>query len=236
MRISDFLKIVMSVSFIAFSLSTVADTVSDSDQSLMEVACRYEMKVTSFTKPKASFTNDWFFWRRPNMIQTQDADGDHGEIWERTEKGSIQYRKLYHTDKTAVEYMPTDMPQNNMKFDWFKLSGMLSKKELNTLKLIKIKRVLGRSAELHKGDINGQTLEVLWLPNENLPANIIRKDKKSRMELRLIEITPLSVAVKKPIAFEDISNYRHIDAADFGDMENDPFVKKLMSAEGHHHH
>jgi hypothetical protein len=238
MKTSDFLKIVMAVGFITFSLPVFADTVSDSDQPLSEVACRYEMKVTSFStpKPKAPFTTAWFFWRKPNIIQTQDADGDHGEIWERTANGSIQYRKLYHIDKTAVEYMPTDMPANNMKFDWFKLSGMLSKEELNTLKLIKIKSVLGRNAELRKGNINGQALEVLWLPNENLPASIIRKDKKSRMELRLIDITPLSASAKKPVALEEISDYRHIDAADFGDMENDPFVKKLMSAEGHHHH
>ena len=236
MKISDCLKIVMSVSFMACSLSSFAESVSDSNPPLMEVACRYEMKVTSITKPKSSITNAWFFWRTPNIIQTQDADGDHGEIWERTANGSIQYRKLYHTDKTAVEYMPTDMPTNNMSFDWFKLSGMMSKEELNTLKMIKIKRVLGRSAELRKGEINGQAVEVLWLPNENLPANIIKKDKINRMELRLIEITPLSLAVKQPIAIGDINNYRQIDAADFGDMENDPFVKKLMSAEGHHHH
>ena len=236
MKISDCLKIVMTVSFMAFSLSSFAESVSDSNPPLMEVACRYEMKVTSITKPKSSITNAWFFWRTPNIIQTQDADGDHGEIWERTANGSIQYRKLYHTDKTAVEYMPTDMPTNNMSFDWFKLSGMMSKEELNTLKMIKIKRVLGRSAELRKGEINGQAVEVLWLPNENLPANIIKKDKINRMELRLIEITPLSLAVKQPIAIGDINNYRQIDAADFGDMENDPFVKKLMSAEGHHHH
>ena len=236
MKISDCLKIVIAVSFMAFSLSSFAESVSDSNPPLMEVACRYEMKVTRITKPKSSITNAWFFWRTPNMIQTQDADGDHGEIWERTANGSIQYRKLYHTDKTAVEYMPTDMPTNNMSFDWFKLSGMMSKEELNTLKMIKIKRVLGRSAELRKGEINGQAVEVLWLPNENLPANIIKKDKINRMELRLIEITPLSLAVKQPIAIGDINNYRQIDAADFGDMENDPFVKKLMSAEGHHRH
>ena len=56
------------------------------------------------------------------------------------------------------------------------------------------------------------------------------------MELRLVEITPLSAAKRKPVGIEEIANYRQIDAADFGDMENDPFVKKLMAAEGHHHH
>ena len=236
MKISDVLKIVMGVGFFAFSTVGLTASASHSDQPSMDIACRYEMKVTSHAKTKASSNNAWFFWRKPDMIQTQDADGDHGEIWERTANGSIQYRKLYHADKTAVEYMPADMPTNNMSFDWFKLSGMLSQQELDTLKLVKKTQVLGRSAELRKGKVNGQALEVLWLPDEGVPASIIRKDKTGSMELRLVEITPLSAAHRKPVDIEEIANYRHIDAADFGDMENDPFVKKVMAAEGHQHH
>jgi hypothetical protein len=235
MKISDFLKIVFSLIFLCFSTSNFADSASISDQQPMDVACRYEIKISPYANkmpPKSA----WFFWRKPGMIQTQVAGGDYGEIWERTATGSIQYRKLYHADKTAVEYMPADMPANNMNFDWFKLSGMLSRQELDTLKFFKKTQVFGRSAELRKGKTNGQTIEVLWLPVEKLPASIIRKDKKGRVELRLVEIAPLSAAHRKPVDIEEIANYRHIDATDFGDMENDPFVKKLMAAEGHHHH
>lgn len=236
MKISDLYKIVIGFGFFLFSTFGVADSAIHSNQQLMEVACRYEMKVTPHAKANVSSNKAWFFWRNPDMIQTQDADGDYGEIWERTALGSIQYRKLYHVDKTAVEYMSTDMPVNNMSFDWFKLSGMLSQQELDMLKLVKKTHVLGRSAELRKGKTSGQILEVLWLPDEGLPARIIRKDKTGSMELRLVEITPLSAAHRKPVDIEEISNYRHIDAADFGDMENDPFVKKVLAAEGHRRH
>jgi hypothetical protein len=170
------------------------------------------------------------------MVQTRDAEGDHGEIWEQTANGSIQYRKLYHADKTAVEYMPADIPTNNMSFDWVKLSSMLNQQDLDTLKSIKKTNFLGFSAELRKGEKNGQTIEVLWLPDENLPASIIRKNKSGRVELQLVEIEPLSATHRKPVSIQDIANYRHIDAADFGDMENDPFVKKVMATQGHQHH
>lgn len=170
------------------------------------------------------------------MIQTQDASGDYGELWEQTANGSIQYRKLYPGDKTAVEYMPADNPANNMSFDWFKLSAMLSQQELASLKPVKKIQVLDHSAELRKGKTNAQSIEVLWLPDENLPAKIVRKDNTDTVELRLVEITKLSAANRKPVDVEEINNYRQIDAADFGDMENDPFVKKLMAAQGHHHH
>jgi hypothetical protein len=132
--------------------------------------------------------------------------------------------------------MPADMPTNNMNFDWLKLSSMLSQQELDALKAVKKVQVLGHNAELRKGKINDKTIEVTWLLDENLPASIIRKDKTGNVELHLVEITTLSAAKKKPIAIENIDNYRQIDAVDFGDMENDPFVKKVMQEEGHHHH
>ena len=230
MKKVDLLIIVICVGFFLFSASGLAD------QQPIEVACRYEMKVTPTANTKAASRSTWYFWRKADMIQTQDADGDHGEIWLRTANGSIQYRKLYHADKTAVEYMPTDMPSNNIVFDWIKLSGMLSQQELDRLKLVKKTKVLGRGAELRKGKIYGQTLEVLWLPDEGLPASIIRKDKNVTVKLSLLELTPLSAAHQKPVAIEAIADYRHIDAADFGDMENDPFVRKMMQDEVLNHH
>lgn len=233
MKRSDILKIVFG--FGCFCLSSFV--VADSDRHAMEVACRYEMKAMPHGKAKLAVENhDWFFWRKSGMVQTQDADGDYGEIWERTGNGVIQYRKLYLVDKTAVEYMPADMPSNDMSFDWLKLSSMLSQEELDALKLVKRTQVFGRSAELRKGKVDGQNIEVLWLTDEELPARIVREDQTGRVELRLAEIAPLSEARRQPLGLEEIANYRHIDAVDFGDMENDPFVKKVMAAEGHHHH
>jgi hypothetical protein len=234
MKILDFLKIAFIFSVCCFSTASMADTANNQQPS--EVACHYVSKVIPNGKSKALSSSDWFFWRNPNMIQTLDADGDHGEIWQRTANNSIQYRKLYHADKTAVEYMPADMPTNNMNFDWIKLSSMLNQQELDALKPVKQLKVLGRNAELRKGKINDKSIEVIWLLDENLPASIIRKDKAGSVELNLVEITPLSAAKKKPITIDDINNYRQIDAVDFGDMENDPFVKKVMQQEGHHHH
>lgn len=232
MKIFTFLKILF-----IFSLSCLsAFAFANSDPQLPEVACRYEMAVIPHAKSKASSTKAWFFWRKSDMVQTLDADGDHGEIWQRTANGGIQYRKLYHADKTAVEYMPADMPTHNMNFDWSKLSSMLSQQELDSLKTVKKTRVLGRSAELRKGKTEGRAIEVLWLPDENLPARIITKDQTGRVELRLIAIESLPSAHRKPVDIEEIANYRHIDAADFGDMENDPFVKKVMAFNGHHDH
>ena len=236
MKLPDLFKIIISLGFFSFSMPGLTDNTSTTNQQLMDVACRYETTITPDDKSIAPTTTTWFFWRKHNIIQTQDESGRYGEIWEKTATGNIQYRKLYPADKTAVEYMTADSTTHNQNFDWNKLSDMLSQQELDALKPVENKQVLGRSGELRTGKIKDQSLEVLWLPANHLPASIIRKDKTGTVKLQLIEITPLSAARQKPIDSETIANYRQIDAADFGDMENDPFVKKLMSVEGHHAH
>ncbi|MEI6335893.1 MAG: hypothetical protein WCS87_15140 [Methylococcaceae bacterium] len=234
MKHPDLFKLIIGLGFFSFSMPGLTD--SASNQQITDIACRYETTITPDDKSIAPTTTTWFFWRKSNMIQTQDESGRYGEVWEKTVTGNIQYRKLYPSHKTAVEYMPADSTTHNLNFDWNKLSNMLSQQELDALKPIENKPVLGRIAEVRTGKINEQTIEVLWLPTEQLPASIIRKDKTGTVKLQLVEITPLSAAPKKPINLETIANYRQIDAADFGDMENDPFVKKLMSVEGHHAH
>lgn len=234
MKLSPALK--LTLCFALFCSAFISRADNKNVQPLTDVACRYEMNIIPHDKSHAPTTKAWFFWRTANSIQTQDADGDHGELWQRTAMGSIQYRKLYHSDKTAVEYMPADNAANNINFDWLKLSNMLSQQELDTLKVVEKSHVLNRNAERRTGKIDDQTIEMQWLPAEQLPASIIRNDENRTVALRLIDITPLSEATQKPVAIEDIANYRHIDAVDFGDMENDPFVKKVMAASEHHHH
>lgn len=232
MRAMSLVKIALCFYFAFGSASAVADS---GGQPLPEVACRYEMRLMPNAGNKTGQQKPlvWYFWRQAGMIQTRSADGDYGEIWQRTGNGGVQYRKLYHADKTAVEYMPGDTPVNHMDFDWFKLAGMLSPQQLDGLKLRKTTRMLGRLAELRQGGSGGQTLEVLWLMQEKLPARIVRTDKGGRQELRLTAITPMAQAAWQPISLQRLADYRHIDAADFGDMENDPFVKKLLAGAGH---
>lgn len=234
MKTAYYLKITLGFYCFCVAPIVLADTANITEKSFPEVACRYETTVISTTKPNTS-KSTWYFWRQADRVQTLDADGDYGEIWQLTPTGHIQYRKLYPKDKTAVEYMPADNPTHNLHFDWSKIASMLSPQELAALKAIKKTQILGRNAELRKGFVNHQSIEVKWLLNEQLPASIIRKDKNRTIQLRLLSLEAPETAQQKLISITEIDNYRQIDAVDFGDMENDPFVKKVMAREGHHH-
>lgn len=220
---------------LCFSLFSLP-LLGQAEATLPDVACRYEAQQTATGQKRSNKHQEtWYFWRQANSVQTRDADGDHGEIWQRSSNGSIQYRKLYHEDKVAIEHMPADQTTDQLNQDWYKLSSMLSQQELDNLKLIKKTKALGHDAELRKGEKDGKQIEVVWLVDQHLPASIISKDRSGSVELHLAALSPLADAPWQPIGIEQLSNYRHIDAVDFGDMENDPFVKKIMAEEGHHH-
>ena len=236
MKKSCFSKILMAVCLSSISIGCLAAGLANREWP--DVACRYEMKVTAYHNGKAGpiQRHDWYFWRNANMVQTRSADGRYGEIWELTATGSVYYQKLYHDDATAVEFMPADILVNQLNLDWFKLANMLGQQELEGLKVIKKTKVLGREAQIRTSLSGTRRLEVTWLTAEQIPASIIKKNHAQRLELKLVEISSITQALAKPVDAKVIAGYRHIEAADFGDMENDAFVKKLLAAEAHAHH
>jgi hypothetical protein len=207
---------------------------ADDAAALPEVACRYEMRVLG-KKGLVGTPKSWYFWRTGSMVQTRDDDGDRGEIWERTGRDVIAYRKLYHQDRTAVDYAPADRAVDGQDFDWRQLASMLAPKDLEQLKVSRRKTINGEPAELRKGVIGGQQLEVTWLTQTQLPASIKKTVHGEIHRLELKELRPIELAHWRPTPIETIDAYRQIDATDFGDMENDPFVKKVLHQSGHHH-
>ncbi|NJD06113.1 MAG: hypothetical protein FIA97_06400 [Methylococcaceae bacterium] len=208
---------------------------ADDAAALPEVACRYEMRVLGTAHGRVNASRSWYFWRTGSTVQTRDDDGDHGEIWERTDKNVIAYRKLYHQDRTAVEYAPADRAIHGLDFDWQRLASMLAPKDLEALKVSQRKTINGEPAELRKGVIGGQELEVTWLTQTRLPASIKKTVQGEIHLLELQELRPIELAPWHPTPIETIDAYRQIDATDLGDMENDPFVKKVLHENGHHH-
>lgn len=192
---------------------------------LPEVACRYAMKVAD--RDGKSFTRAWYFWRTRDRVQTRDEDGDHGEMWERDPQGRIFYRRLFHADRIAVEYMPADLPSQGPGFDWTRLATMLGEDELDRLEIRGTTTIMGRPAEIRSGMIAGQQVELVWLPAERLAARFWKREGMRSVELTLVELSAPSRARAKPVALQEIETYRQIDHADFGDMESDPLVRRL---------
>ena len=69
--------------------------------------------------------------------------------------------------------------------------------------------------------------EVLWLPETKLPARVEKTQGGVTVRLRMAECKPLASAPWTMTSDTRMQSYQHLDYADLGDKENDPFVKAV---------
>lgn len=101
-------------------------------------------------------------------------------------------------------------------------------------------KIFNQPAVRYVGRLGNEQVEVIWLPLQALPARLVRihGDDKYTLELKEIRQTP---DTSWPLADqEQIDAYEWIDGSDLGDMEYDPFVRKVLAMDagrssGHSH-
>jgi hypothetical protein len=223
-----------SACLLLWAVQAAYPAASPDAQTFPEVACRYEIRETNLADHSQTRWS-WLFWRSQRMIQTADGNRQGGDIWERNAQNQIFYRRLYHPDRTAVEYMPADSAVDHRNFDWTRLSTLVDRKTLDRLPVGAAVTIAGRTAQRRFGRLDGWQTEILWLAGEHLPARLSKSDGRLSIEMELVDLRPLSEAPIPPVPVADIDRYRQIDHADLGDMESDPFVRKLDTREPHDH-
>ncbi len=71
--------------------------------------------------------------------------------------------------------------------------------------------------------------EITWLPESQIPAQIQRHENGYLITTKIVNL--------KTNAPLKTSDYRHIDFADIGDKESDPFIQSILpKLKGEHHH
>jgi hypothetical protein len=203
---------------------------NDENRNLPSLACHYETTVESLGQLHQ--TRDWYLWREPSRIETQEKIYETGEIWRLGRDGSIFYYRVFHRYMRVIEYTTGDLRALNGYQDWNKLTHILEPNLLAKLKLAGTTKILGRNAQRYQGEINGIDFEVWWLKDEQIPA-LVRQGYSGRVViLKLKELYPIN---KSPWRREDTANYKRMDYADIGDRHSDPFLKKLLQDYRHSH-
>lgn len=178
---------------------------------------------------------EWYLWRDADSVETADLATGQNNIWERQGKADYSYRRVFHQDQRVIEYTPGEIRTRNAQPDWIKLASVISPELLATLKRGPSKMQFGQKAVRYTGTLNGQKIDLWWLEQARLPARLHIVGPQQRMELKLKEIHAESPVAWPRATDERIARYDKIDAADFGDMESDPFVARVMQQDGHHH-
>jgi hypothetical protein len=196
--------------------------------SLPSISVKYELQ-NSIQKM------DWFMDRKPKSIATFNAASQQGEVWSINTYGDIEHNRVFVQDKTIVDYTNGQLKTLNKVPQWNQLASIYSPKQIAKLNKTGEKILFGKSVTVHEGVLNGLPTVIWWMPEMQIPAYVQQGDGKARKSMMMVEMrteTPSTWSWVNPTA---LVNYARIDASDFGDMESDPFVKKLLELEGHHH-
>lgn len=224
----------ISVSFFLLALLKAADAETgrlgiNKTAELPSIAGRFEWSVAFTGEPTHRERREWFMWRQPARVETRDGAGETGEVWRRANNGEVAYQRVFHREKRIIEYTEGDLRALDRSPDWRSVAHLIApsflKDRLNEGERLEI---LGRPARRYTGMVDGVALEVLWLEEEQIPAQVREIFKDQERLLLLKEIYPLN---RSPWPYGQTADYEPTDYADIGDQEADPFLQYLLNAE-----
>ena len=191
------------------------------------VAARYVVTIeraasdSSRVKPHQ---HTWYFYREDQRVALLKGSVD--EVWFRDAHQRVSFERVFHDDERVVDYSTGELATLHVIVDWVALSTFIDPSELAQLKLVS-KQGKGKDTRLHfHGKVGQEVVTVDWLPALQLPQRLIRQVKGGHT-VRMIMLENASRPLSNwPQVGLKSANYLHLDAADFGDMDYEPVVRK----------
>lgn len=199
---------------------------------LAPLAARFDLQLS---RAGGRQQTDWYLWREADSIETANTAVAQNDIWYRQKGSDYTYRRVFHADRRVVDYSAGEIRTRQAEPDWSKLASVISPQLLKELKRGASATRFGQKAVRYQGKAAGQQFDVWWLEQAQIPASLQISGAGQRMVLVLKELHAAAPASWPRASDERIADYGQIDAADFGDMESDPFVARLLHQAGHAH-
>jgi hypothetical protein len=203
-------------------------------QEFAPTAARYlEARGDGHAPPRS---NEWYFNRNGNQVEFGRAGG-YVELWERDERGEVSWQRIFHDDRKLIAYTPGELRAQNRALPWETLNTVLDARQLlRRLRPVGEIQYLDRPATRYTGTMGDKEIEVVWLKAEQLPGRIVRRDRMHiYYQLTLQELRPAPARSWPRSDLTRAEGYEHLDGADLGDREYDPFVRKVLAMDGHRH-
>lgn len=199
------------------------------------VAAHYRVSfklAPSKVKPGTSSpaVQDWYFIRQNNLIATLRPDS--AELWRQTPQG-LSLERVFHPERHVVEYTPGELKTMGIQAQWRQLSSPFDAQALRQLK----PGAKQGSLQDFSGTLNGEQVKLTWDHAQHLPHKLLRSNKTgsfSMSRISSVQSSPLDLskvsAPNWPAAWPETESgllaYQRLDASDFGDMADNPVVRK----------
>ena len=210
----------------AHDMADPATALLRNQQEPTRVAARYVVTVERASKGQAPNTQQhtWYFYRDAHQVALLKGNVD--EVWYRDAQQRISFERVFHDDARVVDYSTGELATLHVNVDWAALCRLVHPAELAQLKRVS-KQGRGLDTQWHlRGWVGKQRLDVDWLPALDLPKRVTRRvPGVSTVRLQLVA-TAQAPQPHWPVVGEKAAHYLHLDAADFGDMDGEPVVRK----------
>ena len=193
---------------------------------LPDVAAEFETTVIESDKQEHRYR--WYFWRTANRVETQNLHDNSGEVWTKSATGEVEYERVFHNEKQIINYRSSDLNAIGAEPNWTAITTLLNSAQVATLMSDGQTEILGRAGIEYKNNNAEHPLNLVWLADDKIPALIQRVEQGHPLITRLVAVHLLP--------HQSTVNYRHIDFADIGDKESDPFIQSILpKLKGSHH-
>ena len=186
-----------------------------------------QFRVTLSRPGLAPRQQTWQLVRSADQISWQKGPGTE-EIWRRDASG-IRLARVMRADRHVIDYSAGELRALEVAVDWLALASLFPAARLALLKAMPSPQGQGQGKTQHwVGRIGAEQVDLLWDPVAQLPARLARSGPGGRV---LFERTALQASIPAhwPQPGAGIDDFQRVDAADFGDMDYNPVVRKAQA-------
>lgn len=186
------------------------------------VAAKYRVTLTkSGTAPKRS--QEWLFVRSAGQVAVTKPGVS--EVWRCEGASGVSLERVFHADRRVAEYSAGELRALHVAPSWSTLATMFDERRLPGLHPAGTQRVGSNTLLRYRGVVDGERIDLVWDPVARLPARMARTKGRESAVFERLE-SHATAPAEWPVAGVVDADYLRVDAADFGDMEYDAFVRK----------
>lgn len=182
------------------------------------LAAQYRVTLRTGHGPVRNET--WTLHRDARRIALIKAEQE--EVWLREPSG-IRLQRLFHVDHKLVDYSAGELRTLGIDAHWAALGTLFDETLLTQLKKTGTRHYAGR--------LGSETIALEWDADQRLPLRLSRRSEHGSVLMERLAVVTADAPMRWPHPSPDRSDYDRLDAADFGDMEGDPFVRKVLAQE-----
>jgi len=195
-----------------------------------ELACQFETVFESNTQNQPSFKSTWRLWRTKEEVESWQVGSKEGEVTALDGAGGVQFRRVFHPERTEVFYSAMELKVLGKTRDWSQCYSLVAPGFLKEqLSPAGTEVLLDTSLEKYEGTVDGRKWMVLWSDREQLAYQLRVESERGISTTTLVERHPLD---KQPWERLRKRGYNSIDFADLGDSETNPVIRRIMNRLG----